>query len=290
MAAIQSVSGGNWIDYLRLGKPVAILPHLITAASTMFLAVNGLPPLSTLILTLLGGGLVAAAANTFNCYFDRELDKRMDRTRLRPLPAGRVSPYQALTFGIITGTAGLLILGQFVGLATAALAFFALFYYACAYTLLLKTHTPWSILIGSGVGAITPLIGWIAVTKSVEATPLILSLIIILWTLPHFWALAIFRHKDYEKAGLRVMPRSSVNVWIITSSILLACVTILLKLVAGLGLFYLLIAIVLGLGFIFLALGLRHTGHLSKARRLYMYSIFYIALLFIVIIIDRIAF
>jgi heme o synthase len=290
MAAIQRVSAGNWIDYLRLGKPVAIIPHLITAASAMFLAVNGPPPLSTLILTLLGGGLVAAGANTINCYFDRELDKQMARTRLRPLPAGRLSPYQALTFGIITGAAGLLMLGQFVGLATAALALFALFYYACVYTLLLKTHSPWSILIGSGVGAITPLIGWIAVTRNIEATPFILSIIIVLWTLPHFWALAIFRQKDYEKAGIRVMPRNGVNVWIITSSILLVAVTILLKLVASLGLFYLLIAIVLGLGFIFLAMGLKHTGSLSKAWRLYVYSIFYIALLFTVIIVDRVAF
>lgn len=277
-------------DYLRLAKPRAILPHLITATSAMFLAVKGTPPLYTLLLTLIGGGLVAASSNTLNCYFDREVDRRMARTRSRPLPAGRITPQQALTFGIVIGAVGLLILGQFVGLAAAILAFVALVYYVFAYTLFLKWRAPWNVLIGSGVGGLTPLIGWAAVTNRLAATPFLLSAIIILWTLPHFWSLAVFRRTDYEQAGIKALPPKGVTAMIVTSSILLVAVSLLLALAADLGFFYLGVASVLGAGFLYLALRMNRRELLSSAWRFHSYSIFYIAFLFIAMIANEVAF
>ena len=276
-------------DYLRLAKPRAIVPHLITATSAMFLAVKGVPPLSTLLLTLIGGGLVAAASNTLNCYFDRELDRRMARTRSRPLPAGRIAPHQALAFGMVIGAVGLLILGEFVGLAVAILAFVALAYYVFAYTLFLKWRAPWNVLIGSGVGGITPMIGWLAVSDRLAVTPFLLSAIIILWTLPHFWSLAVFRRGDYERAGIRALPSKGVSAATITCSVMLVAVSLLLWRVADLGSFYLGAASVLGTGFLYLALQTNRPEPLPAARRFYSYSVFYIAFLFVAMIASEMA-
>ena len=275
-------------DYSRLAKPRAILPHLITASSAMFLAVKGVPPLHTLLLTLIGGGLVAAASNTLNCYFDRELDGRMARTRSRPLPAGRITPQQALSFGIGIGAVGLLILGEFVGLIAAILAFIALVYYVFAYTLFLKSRAPWNVLIGSGAGGLTPLIGWAAVTDRLAATPFLLSAIIILWTLPHFWSLAVFRRTDYEQAGINALPLKGVTVTTITCSVLLMAVSLWLARAADLGFFYLGVASVLGAGFLYLAFQMSQRERLSAARRFHSYSILYITFLFLAMIANEV--
>ncbi len=271
-------------DYLRLTKPRAILPHLITASSAMFLAVKGAPPLYTLLLTLVGGGLVAAASNTLNCYFDRELDGRMARTRSRPLPAGRIAPLQALSFGIVIGAVGSLILCGFVGFIAAILAFIALVYYVFAYTLFLKSRAPWNVLIGSGVGGLTPLIGWAAVTDRLAATPFLLSAIVILWTLPHFWSLAVFRRTDYERAGINALPLKGVTVTTIACSVLLVAVSLWLGRAAELGFFYLGVASALGAGFLYLAFQMSKRERLSAARRFHSYSVLYIALLFLAMI------
>lgn len=254
----------------------------------MFLAVKGTPPLSTLWLTLIGGGLVAAASNTLNCYFDRELDTRMVRTRSRPLPAGRIAPHQALTFGVVIGALGLVILGRFVDSPAAILAFIAFVYYAFAYTLFLKWRPPWNALVGSGVGGLTPLIGWVAVTDRLAATPFLLSAVIIVWTLPHFWSLAVFRRADYERAGIRMLPPRGATAMIVTSSILLVALSLLLAPVAGLGLFYLGVASVLGAGFLYLAVHMSQREPSSTARRFHLYSILYVSCLFIAIIVNEV--
>jgi len=276
-------------DYWRLAKPRTILPHLITASSAMFLAVKGVPPLHTLLLTLIGGGLVAAASNALNCYFDRELDGRMARTRSRPLPAGRITPRQALVFGIVIGAVGLLTLGEFVGLIPAILAFIVLVYYVFAYTLFLKARAPWNVLIGSGAGALTPLIGWAAVTHRLAATPFLLSAIIILWTLPHFWSLAVFRRTDYERAGINALPLKGVAVTTITCSVLLVAVSLWLARTADLDSFYVGVASVLGAGFLYLAFQMSRRERLSAARRFHSYSIVYIACLFLAMIANEVA-
>jgi protoheme IX farnesyltransferase len=290
MATLERTSTTVFWDYLKLAKPRAILPHLITAASAMFLAVKGMPSLHTLLLTLTGGGLVAAASNTLNCYFDRELDGRMARTRFRPLPAGRITPQQALTFGVIIGAVGLLILGQFVNFRAAFLAFIALIYYVFAYTLYLKRHAPWNVLIGSGVGGLTPLIGWVAITDRLSPVPFLLSAIIVLWTLPHFWSLAVFRRTDYELSGIRALPQKGVAAWIITCSALVVAVSLLLAPIANLGFLYSGVASILGAGFLFLALEINQREPLTRALQFYSYSIFYITILFAAMIANRLVF
>jgi protoheme IX farnesyltransferase len=233
---------------------------------------------------------VVAASNTLNCYFDRELDGRMARTRSRPLPAGRITPQQALIFGIVTGAVGLIILGQFVALAAAILALIALVYYVFAYTLFLKWRAPWNVLIGSGVGGLTPLIGWVAMTNRITATPFLLSAIIILWTLPHFWALAIFRRTDYAQAGIKALPQKGVTAMIISSSILLVAVSLWLAPASGLGFFYVGVASILGIAFLYLALQMKRREPSSMAWRFHSYSIFYIGILFAAMILNRLFF
>ena len=200
------VRKNSWRDYAALTKPRVVLLHLVTTAAAMFLAAGGLPRLSILTATLLGGALVAGAANVLNCYFDRDIDKMMARTLRRPLPAGRLSPDQAFTFGLIAGIAGVWVLTRFVGIGVAALAVAAMIYYVLLYTLLLKRRSSWSTVFGSGAGAFPPLIGWLAVTGRIELTPFLLFGIVALWSPPHFWSLAIFRRREYETAGLQVTP------------------------------------------------------------------------------------
>ena len=287
VAIIEQTGTETIRDYVNLAKPRTVLPHLITAAAAMFLAAKGLPPGSTLLFTLVGGGLVASASNVLNCYFDRDLDGMMLRTHYRPLPAGRLKPYQALAFGIIISFLGLFILSRFVGLAPAILAAGALVYYVLVYTLLLKQRTYWSTVVGSGIGAIPPLIGWIAVTGTVEPTALLLSVIILLWTMPHFWALAIFRRSEYQQAGIRVIPEREAVRWIKILSIALVIATLLLVPTGHLGLLYLATASLLGFGFLYLAMRLRNGETTNSAQRLYFYSIVYLTLLFVAIIVDR---
>lgn len=286
-ATIEQISAGMVRDYASLAKPRTVLPHLITATAAMFVAAKGLPPSSTLLFTLLGGGLVASASNVLNCYFDCDLDRMMARTRHRPLPADRMKPYQALAFGIIISFLGLFILSRFVGLAAAVLATSALVYYVLVYTLLLKRRTYWSTVVGSGIGTIPPLIGWIAVTGRVEPTALLLSFIILLWTMPHFWALAIFRRGEYEQAGIRVIPERKAVRWIMILSLSLVLATLLLVPIAHLGLLYLAVASLLGLGFLNCAMSLRNGETINSARRLYSYSIVYLTILFVAIIVDH---
>ena len=274
-------------DYLSVVKPATILPHLITATAAMTLAAKGLPSASTLFFTLFGGACVTAAANTLNSYLDRDIDALMARTRRRPLPSGRMSPRSALAFGTGLGLIGIAVLSSLVSWATATLAVMALLYYILLYTFWLKRRTYWSAVIGSGVGAFPPLIGWAAVSHQIELTPFLLSGIIILWTIPHFWALAIFKSKDYERASLRVLPLKGTAYWIIACSSLLVAATFLLASAADLSFFYLGVALLLGAGFLSLALRINQGQPLRTAWHLYRYSVIYIAALFGTMIIDR---
>lgn len=274
-------------DYVGLAKPRGILPHLVTAAAAMTLAAGGAPPTSTLVLTLVGGGCVAAAANVFNSYLDRDIDARMLRTMHRPLPTGVVKPNQALAFGSILGLAGVALLSGFVDWLAALLAVEALAYYVLPYTFWLKRRTFWSTVIGSGIGANPVLIGWVAITHRFALAPVLLSAIIILWTLPHFWTLAILRKDDYERAGINVLPKRGVAIWVMVCSSLAVAVSLALVPVARLGLLYAGAACLLGAGLVALAWGLVLDVPRRAAMRLYVYSIFYIAALFGAVIIDR---
>lgn len=280
MLSLLYFRAGVLADYLDLAKPRVVLLHLVTAAAAICLAAGGRPSGYTLTFTLLGGGLTAAACNVLNCYFDRALDGTMDRTRRRPLPSGRLTPGHALAFGAAAAASGLLALGWFISLAAAWLAAAALVYYVIIYTLWAKRLTRWGAVIGSGAGAFPPLIGWIAVTGQVALAPFLLSAIIALWSPAHFWALAMFRGDEYERAGVRTPSRSKTVLWTIVFSVLLVFAVLLLAPAAGLGLPYLAPASVLGAGFLYLAARLRRGQLRPAAHRLYAYSIAFLAALF----------
>jgi protoheme IX farnesyltransferase len=273
--------------YVAVAKPRGILPHFLTAAAAMFLGAGGVPPLSTMALTLLGGGLVAAAANTLNSILDRDIDALMARTRNRPLPSGRITPNQALGFALIAGLAGTVLLAGIANMGAVILAIIALGYYVLPYTLWLKRRTYWSAVVGSAIGAIPPFIGWIVVTSRLGPTPFLLAAIIILWTLPHFWALAIFRRGDYARAGLTMLPETGTVIWIMVCSSLLVAASLVLAKVAGLGPIYTAVACLSGAGLLYLTLRLRRRQGFRPARQLYAYSILYIAVLFGAMILDR---
>ena len=287
---LQHREASVWRDYPALAKPRVIVLHLITAAAAMFLASRGWPAISVLAATLVGGGLVAGASNALNCYFDRDIDKMMARTQNRPLPAGRLSPFQALVFTSLLAFAGLFILSWFVNWAVAVMATGALAYYILVYTLWLKRRTFWSSIIGSGVGGFPPLIGWIAVTGRIEVTPFILFIIIALWTPPHFWSLAIFRKQDFGQAGLGVIPDRNTVHWITVFSFALVFVSFWLVKSASLGLLYSISALLLGIVLLFLAVHLQIRKDLHSARFLYWYSIFYLLVLFSSMLADRLVF
>lgn len=273
--------------YISLAKPKGILPHLITAAAAMTLAADGAPPTSTLVLTLVGGGCVAAAANVFNSYLDRDIDARMLRTMHRPLPTGALRPNQALAFGSILALAGVALLTGFVDWLAALLAVEALAYYVLPYTFWLKRRTLWSTIVGSGIGANPVLIGWVAITHRFAPAPVLLCAVIVLWTLPHFWTLAVLRADDYERVGIDVLPKRGVAIWVIVCSSLAVAISLVLVPVARLGHFYSVAASLLGAGLLALASGLILDVPRRAAGRLYAYSIFYIAALFGAMIIDR---
>lgn len=279
-----------WTDYLALAKPRVVLLHLITAGAAMFLAAKGSPPVSILLFTLVGGALMVSSSNALNCYIDRYIDGMMVRTRNRPLPAGRLRARQAMAFGVVIGFIGLLILSQLVSLAAAAMAAGALIYYIVVYTLWLKRRTSWSAVIGSGAGAFPPLIGWIAVTGTVGVTPLILFAVVALWSPPHFWALAISRRNDFKNVGLGVMPARNTRRWIVLFSLLLVATSLLLVPIAHLGFIYLGAACIMGFGFLALALQLLYRADSHSARRLFSYSIMFLIILFVAMLIDRLVF
>jgi heme o synthase len=273
--------------YIDLTKPKAIPAHFLTATAAMFLAAGGAPPASTLLLTLLGGGCTVAAANTLNCFFDRDIDALMARTRGRPLPSGLLKPDHALVFAGVLGLAGISILGGFVSRAAAILALIALAYYALAYTLWLRRRSRWGAIIGSAIGAIPPIIGWVVMTDRVAAAPFLLSAIIILWTVPHFWALAFYRRDDYARAGLRILPEKGMGAWIIVCSALIVAASLVLVPAAGLGPLYAATACLSGTGLVWLSARMNRREPVRAARRMYSYSIIYLAVLFGAMIVDR---
>lgn len=276
--------------YLGLIKARGILPHLITAGAAMFVAAPHFPSAGTFVFTLVGGAFVAAGANSFNCYLDRDIDAMMSRTRLRPLVTGQIAPTRALGLGAALGLVGAAILMALVGWLPAVLSVIALVYYVIPYTLWLKRRTYLSAVVGSGAGAIPPLVGWAAVTGRLDPTAFLLAGIIVLWTLPHFWALASFRRGDYLRAGIRVLPEKGATVLIVASSFMLVAATLLLKTAAHLGPLYLGFACLLGAGLLALAVRVAQKESFKRAWTLYRFSILYIALLFGMMIIDRIVF
>ena len=277
-------------DYLTLTKPPIISLLLITATGGMFLAAEGVPPLQTLAMVLVGGTLGAGGANAINHFLDQDIDALMSRTSRRPVASNRIAPINALAFGIALNIAAFFVLAYWVNLLSAGLTLSATLFYLLIYTGWLKRNTSQNIVIGGAAGSIPPVVGWAAVTGGIELPALYLFSIVFFWTPPHFWALAMLIQKDYRAAGVPMLPvvvgdeRTTQNIFVY--SLALVALTLLFAATDAVGLVYLASAVALGAGFMFLAWKLRREQTIRKARHLYLYSLLYLALLFAVMLID----
>jgi protoheme IX farnesyltransferase len=279
--------------YLSLTKPRIISLLVVSTIPAMILAEGGLPSLWLMLATVGGGAVVAGGANAMNCYFDRDIDSMMSRTRGRPLPAGQIEPERAVLFGVILGGAGFLVLESFTNLLAAFLTLGAFGFYIVVYTLLLKRATPLNIVIGGAAGAIPPVVGWAAVTGEVGLPALVLFAIIVLWTPPHFWALAMNYSADYERAGVPMLPvvvgKEETKRQILLHSLALVAVSLLLTATGATGLIYLAAAVLLGGLFILFAVRLWRGNEARASAALFRYSILYLALLFVAVAVDGLA-
>jgi heme o synthase len=280
-------------DLVSLTKPAIMSLLLLTALGGMFLAARGVPPFGILAATLIGGAAASGGASSLNHYFDRDIDERMHRTRHRPLPAHRISTRVAVAWGIALNVIAFIVLAVFANLLAAALALAGTVFYILVYTLWLKRTTAQNIVIGGAAGAIPPLVGWAAITGSLDLAAWLLFAIIFFWTPAHFWALALLIRDDYERAGVPMLPvvrGDEVTAWnILAYAASLLPLTLLLFIIGGLGYVYLVAAIVLGAVFIGYAFRLLRGGAVRRramARAVYLYSLLYLALLFVAIMVD----
>jgi len=285
----------NWRDYVELTKPKVSLLIVFTAIVGMVLASPGMVPLPALVFGTLGIALASGSAAAFNHVLDRRIDEQMARTRRRPLPTGHLSKSHALVFASVLGAGSMLVLWPTVGRLTAILTFFSLIGYAVVYTLWLKRATPQNIVIGGAAGAAPPVLGWAAVTNTIDPHALLLFLIIFTWTPPHFWALAIARRDEYAKVGIPMMPVTHgiafTRLQIVLYTILLGLSTLLPVLTRMSGVIYLLAAIPLNARFLHYVLKLnRERGERPQLpMRTFRFSITYLMLLFAALILDHYA-
>jgi len=278
-------------DYLELCKPRVVALMLLTAIVGMQLASPGLIPWQAFVFGIVGIGLCAGSAAAINHIVDYRIDVLMARTQRRPLPAGRISPKNALCFAAILGIVGTLILILFVNILTTVLTLLTLIGYAGVYTLYLKRATPQNIVIGGIAGAAPPMLGWTAVTGHLDLQSLILVLIIFTWTPPHFWALAIDRYEDYAKANIPMLPVTRGIPYTKLSILLYTVLTVaasLLPFIVGMsGRFYLLGALLLGIGFFYYTIKLWRDEENKAAMPTFHYSIIYLMLLFVFLLVDH---
>lgn len=291
MTELVSKQEVSWRDYYEMCKPRVVMLMILTALVGMFLAVPGMVPLDVLILGNIGIALVAGSGAVVNHLIDHRVDSLMKRTHNRPIPQGRVDQKQAAIFATAIGVAGMLILLLWVNPLSAWLTLASFIGYAFIYTGYLKRATPQNIVIGGLSGAMPPLLGWSAVTGTIEPGALILVLIIFAWTPPHFWALAIHRKDEYAKTGIPMLPVTHgehvTKIHIILYTIIMFLITLLPYLTGMSGPIYLLAAIVLGLGFLWWSLVLMYKPKPSTAMDTFRYSIVYLMVLFVVLLTDH---
>ena len=278
-------------DYVALTKPRIIELLLVTTVPTMVVAERGLPSVWLMVATVVGGTLAAGGANAINMYVDRDIDKLMKRTQNRPLASGRMEPRHALVFAITLEVAAFAFLWATVNLLSAVLAVSACLFYVFVYTLWLKRTSKSNIVIGGAAGAAPVLIGWSAVTNSLDWAPVVLFAVIFYWTPPHFWALAIRYRDDYAAADVPMLPvvasLRTTAVRILLYTLLLWALTVLFAPVAGMGRFYLGSALVLGGIFTLYAVRLLRDSTPQTAMRVFTWSISYITLLFGAMAVDQ---
>jgi len=275
-------------DYAALTKPKVQSLLLLTTVTTMYVA--GDPSLGLVALTCLGGYLSAGGAGAVNHYWDRDIDAQMARTASRPVPSGRISPRAALSFGVLLGALSFLQLALTVNLLSAFLALAGFLGYVFVYTMWLKRATPQNIVIGGAAGAVPPLVGWAAVTGTLDPTALYLFAIVFYWTPPHFWALSLLMKDEYARVGVPMMPvargEKETRRQIVLYTVLLVVLTLLPYLFGMFGVIYAIAAIALGSVFTALSLRLQRDADRRAALRTYLYSLGYLAALFCAMVVD----
>lgn len=279
--------------YLALTKPRVIELLLVTTAPVMILAARGIPDLWLVLATLVGGSFSAASANAFNCYIDRDIDAVMKRTSKRPLVTGELTPREALVFAFATGIASIAFLGFFTTWLAAVLSLVAILFYVLVYTLLLKRRTPQNIVWGGAAGCMPVLIGWAAVTGSLDWAPIILFGIVFLWTPPHYWPLSMRYQDDYAAASVPMLSvvrgRSAVGLQVVLYAWATVACSLLLIPVAPMGVLYAVVAVLSGAWFVveshrLYAGAIR--GDELKPMRVFHASITYLTLVFVAVGID----
>ena len=278
--------------YIALTKPRIIELLLVTTVPTMVVADRGIPSVWLMVATVTGGTLAAGGANAINMYVDRDIDGLMERTKNRPLVTGAIAPRRALVFAIALEALAFAWLWGFVNLLSAVLAVSATAFYVFVYTLWLKRTSTRNIIIGGAAGAVPVLVGWSAVTNSLDWAPLVLFGLIFYWTPPHFWALAIRYRDDYRAANVPMLPAvastRTTAVRIIVYTVVLWGLSMLFTAVGDMGLVYMVSAAVLGAVFLYFAIQVLRTQETASAMRLFSYSITYITLLFGAMAVDQV--
>ena len=276
--------------YLALTKPRVVELLLITTLPAMILGAGGLPDVGLIAAVLVGGALAAGGANTINCWIERDRDQLMRRTRHRPLPAGTVEPARALAFGIVLEVAAFGLLWGAANLLAAALALAATLFYVFVYTIWLKPRTAQNIVIGGAAGAVPVLVGWAAVTGTLEAPAWLLFAVVFCWTPAHFWALALRYRDDYAAAGFPMLPvvkgERYAATQILGYTVIVVALSLTLPLVASVGVVYVAAAAALGAAFIVQAARLRLDPSSARAIAFFSLSNGYLALLFAAIALD----
>lgn len=278
-------------QYLQLCKPRVVVLIVFTAVVGMLLAVPGWPPLVAFVAGTVGIGLAASSAAAINHLLDKRIDAKMARTRNRPLATGQLTEANVLLFALSLGVIAMATLVLWVNLLTAALTFLSLIGYAIVYTVWLKRATPQNIVIGGAAGAAPPVLGWTAITGSLDPQALLLFLIIFIWTPPHFWALAIYRKKEYALVDIPMLPVTHgvafTRLQILLYTILLVIVTTLPAITGMSGLVYLAGASVLNLGFMWYVLRMMTSKDVQLPMQTFAYSITYLMVLFVFLLVDH---
>lgn len=292
-ATHSRAASSTWRAYLALTKPRIIELLLVTTVPAMVLAARGLPPLSTLLATLIGGTLAAGGANTMNSVYDRDIDSVMKRTSTRPMVTGEISPAAGWAFGSALSAISVVWLAVTTNMLAAGLAGLAILLYAVGYTMILKRRTSQNIVWGGVAGCFPVLIGWAAITGHLSWAPWVLFLVIFFWTPPHYWPLSLRFREDYGNAGVPMLPVVADQRHVADQILWYAIATVVASLalvpVAPMGWIYSVSALLLGLVFIAEAFALRRRTRLGeepRAMRLFHWSITYLALLFLVVAID----
>ncbi len=291
------LSSLGMLDLLSLTKPKVMSLLLVSTVCPMVLAAGGTPDVALVLYTLLGGALISGSASALNCVWDRDIDRLMQRTANRPLAAGRMSTTTAIVFSFIIGFAGLVVLALGANPLAATVALFGHLFYVLVYTMWLKRTTPQNIVIGGAAGAVPPIVGWVAVTGSIDLTSVLLFLLVFLWTPPHFWALALNKNADYQRAGVPMLPVVSgeriTHVHMLVYAMLLLPVSVLLVLSdPRLGWFSLCSMMILSSVFIVKTHRLKVTAETDPSEKetrawdVFGFSLIYLALFFVVLVVD----